>query len=166
MIVRNQLFPQTLTFRKATISEAQLLFALHVKAVTVLCAVSYPQRILRTWFSDRDVDFYVTPVLQGKVHVLESDGIIIGFIELNPSEITNVFVDPKFARRGFGSLLVNEGLHILRAAGSKKVEIEATLNAVEFYRKHGFVEINRGVWITPRGKVKIPVVFMEKELDP
>ena len=50
-----------------------------------------------------------------------------------------------------------------RARGATAVQIEASLGAIEFYQRHGFVETARGDVALPSG-FAMPCVFMRKEL--
>jgi hypothetical protein len=50
-----------------------------------------------------------------------------------------------------------------RARGATAVQIEASLGAVEFYKRQGFVETARGDVALPSG-FKMPCLFMRKEL--
>ena len=51
-----------------------------------------------------------------------------------------------------------------RARGATAVQIEASLGAVEFYKRHGFVETVHGDVALPSG-FQMPCVFMRKELS-
>lgn len=76
---------------------------------------------------------------------------------------TSAYVRRVAARRGIGSRLLTLAEAFGRARGASSVEIEASLGAVEFYKRHGFVETDRGEVTLPSG-FRMPCVFMRKEL--
>ena len=76
---------------------------------------------------------------------------------------TSAYVRPVAARQGVGSRLLALAESFGKARGSSSVEIEASLGAVEFYRRHGFVEISRGEVALPSG-FRMPCVLMRKDL--
>ncbi|MCO6432610.1 MAG: GNAT family N-acetyltransferase [Deltaproteobacteria bacterium] len=157
---------RALKFRPALISEAAEIFDLHVASVRSLCAKAYPRNTIDSWFSDRDASFYLRSIKKGAVYVAELRRSIAGFIEVNPGEITNIFVRPELSKKGVGSFLLQNGLDILNRGKRCEILIEATLNAVPFYCKKGFRETGRGEWVSPTGAVKIPIVCMKLDRHP
>jgi ribosomal-protein-alanine N-acetyltransferase len=62
-------------------------------------------------------------------------------LEERTGHIMNLAIDPKFHRRGLGSLLLQEGLRYLTELGADSVELEVRVNndsAIQLYEKHGF----------------------------
>ncbi len=55
------------------------------------------------------------------------------------AHISMLFVDGKYQRKGIGKKLINEVKARLKAQKYKKLTVYAAPNAVEFYRKQGFV---------------------------
>jgi len=59
------------------------------------------------------------------------------------AHISMLFVDVKFQGKGIGGMLLDEAFKRLREQKYKKLTVYAAPNAVEFYRKHGFVVMGR-----------------------
>ena len=78
---------------------------------------------------------------------------------------TSAYVRGSAARHGIGSTLLCLAEARERLCGVRSVEIEASLAGVEFYRRHGFVEIGRGDSLLTTGEA-IGCVFMRKDLSP
>jgi GNAT superfamily N-acetyltransferase len=85
--------------------------------------------------------------------------------ELNPEQdaakIRAIFVDPAFARRGLGSLILNHCEDAARAAGYTRFEMGSTLTGAPLYRLKGYRELERVEVPLPNGEV-LPVLRMAK----
>jgi GNAT superfamily N-acetyltransferase len=63
---------------------------------------------------------------------------------LNPNQdAAKIFVHPKWARRGIGSLILEACENAALEAGFSRLEMGATLSGVAFYRAKGYAEIDR-----------------------
>jgi len=78
------------------------------------------------------------------------------------AKVRAIFVHPRFARRGLGSLILAHVEGEARAAGFGRYEMGSTLTGVPLYRLKGYVELERiGV---PLGNGEwVPVVKMVKD---
>jgi GNAT superfamily N-acetyltransferase len=65
-------------------------------------------------------------------------------------ELEDLFVDPKWMRRGIATALVNCIADLLRSRGADTLEVTASPDALEFYHAVGFVDI--GVTETAFGR--------------
>lgn len=88
---------------------------------------------------------------------------MLGFCEAIPGEVFAVFVAPEWSRRGVGPALLSQAL-AGAAPTPRVVRLESTLNAVSFYERAGFRQIARSS--VRRNDVEVPVVIMERLLDP
>jgi GNAT superfamily N-acetyltransferase len=79
------------------------------------------------------------------------------------ARIRAFFVDPEWARRGLGSLLIERSIEAARAAGFLRMELIATLPGEPLYRAAGFVETERFSLRLPDG-VEVPVVRMSRTI--
>jgi GNAT superfamily N-acetyltransferase len=59
------------------------------------------------------------------------------------AKIRAFFVDPKWARRGIGSMILEACESAAEEAGFTRLEMGATLSGVAFYRAKGYAEIER-----------------------
>lgn len=99
---------------------------------------------------------------EGRMHVAEEDGLVVGFAAWDESggsvELEDLFVDPRWMRRGIATALVGRIADVLRARGAGHLEVTANPHALGFYRAAGFTD--RGVadtefGIAPRMRLEI-----------
>jgi GNAT superfamily N-acetyltransferase len=157
----NDVDPLAVSFRKATVKDKNKVFDIHVRSVKLLCSPYYSKSTIEGWFDDRTPDYYLPSLKAEQIFIACLGKQEIGFVEAVAGEITGLFVLPEAAGKGVGKALLKIGLEMALNGAVRKVRIEATLNAVGFYRKSGFVEIASGEWTSPTGKIHIPVMFME-----
>jgi GNAT superfamily N-acetyltransferase len=82
---------------------------------------------------------------EGRTHVAEENGVPIGFATWAETddgmELEDLFVDPKWMRRGIATALVSCICDLLRSRGADTLEVTASPDALGFYRAAGFVDI-------------------------
>jgi GNAT superfamily N-acetyltransferase len=83
---------------------------------------------------------------EGRTHVAEENGSVVGFAtwaetDGGSMELEDLFVDPKWMRRGIATALVNCIADVLRSRGADLLEVTANPDAVSFYRAAGFVHV-------------------------
>lgn len=84
---------------------------------------------------------------------------------VDAAKIRAFFVDPAFARRGIGSLLMKASEQAALAEGFQHVELMATLPGVPLYTALGFTATGTHEEILPDGSA-IPFVPMRKPIGP
>ena len=84
---------------------------------------------------------------------------ILGFGHAVPGEVVAVYVAPEWAKQGVGRAILTEGIVRARSGHQGAVRLDATLNAREFYKKAGFVEVEQKT--VGRNDVLLPVIVME-----
>ena len=77
------------------------------------------------------------------------------------AKIRAIFVDPAWARRGLGSLLLAHAEEAARAEGFVELEMGSTLTGVALYTRKGYRETGRVEVPLPNGEV-LPIVRMRK----
>lgn len=82
---------------------------------------------------------------------------------VDAARIRAFFVHPDWARRGFGSQLLEAGEQAARAAGFTRLELGATLTGIPLYERHGFRPLDRSDVPLPNGST-LPIVRMSKPL--
>jgi GNAT superfamily N-acetyltransferase len=78
-----------------------------------------------------------------------------------PAKIRAFFVDPAWARRGLGSMLMTHCAAHAMAAGFRRLELIATMPGVPLYLRLGFAEVEQFDLELERG-VRVPVVRMRR----
>jgi ribosomal protein S18 acetylase RimI-like enzyme len=81
---------------------------------------------------------------EGRTHVAEQDGSVIGFATWAKVactfELEDLFVDPGYRRRGIATALLIRIAEVIRARGAERLEVTANPHALEFYRAAGFTD--------------------------
>ena len=74
------------------------------------------------------------------------NAVIVGFGSVIPSkqELRAVYVDPAFGRQGIGSKILANLEELALFHGADRLDLDASLNAEEFYCRHGYSVIERG----------------------
>jgi GNAT superfamily N-acetyltransferase len=83
---------------------------------------------------------------------------------VDAAKIRAIFVDPAWARRGLGSLILRHCEEAARAAGFLDLEMGSTLTGVPLYTLKGYRETGRVDVPLPNGEV-LQVVRMRKRLS-
>ena len=83
---------------------------------------------------------------EGRTHVAEENGTVVGFATWAETydggmELEDLFVDPKWMRRGIATALVNCVSDVLRSQGAETLEVTASPDALDFYRAAGFIDV-------------------------
>ena len=81
---------------------------------------------------------------------------------VDAAKVRAIFVHPKFARMGLGSLLLEAAENAAMAEGFKRFEMGSTLTGVTLYTLKGYREVSR-VMVPVGGREEIEVVRMVKE---
>jgi len=150
------------TVRRAVPRDAQALDALHKASVRALCARAYSARQIEAWLGGRDPADYCRAMIDGEtMFVAERNGQIVGFASVRTDVLWSLYVDP-VGGRGAGSVLLRFAEQHVRAGGAALLSLQATLNAVPFYRRHGFLADRKAT--VARGGLRFSVVDMSKRL--
>jgi len=84
---------------------------------------------------------------------------------MNPSQdaakIRAIFVHPRWARHGIGSILLKAAEDAAMAAGFQRLEMGATLTGVPVYLRRGYRKVET-MTVPLENNVTLPVVRMEK----
>ena len=107
---------------------------------------------------------------EGGFWVAEQEGRILGVGGWSPDSqeadlawIRYLFVHPEAIRRGIGRRLVERAERSACAAGSSRLRVWSSLNAVGFYRAVGFLPERRARWPVRTG-VELDYVLMGKRV--
>jgi GNAT superfamily N-acetyltransferase len=80
------------------------------------------------------------------------------------ARIRAMFVDPDYARRGLGRLILNASEEAARAAGFRVCELMATLPGVPLYRACGYEDVESATLALPDG-ARLGAILMRKQLN-
>ncbi|WP_144213933.1 GNAT family N-acetyltransferase [Shewanella donghaensis] len=150
--------------RKATIADAQTAFEIRNQAIWTQCKGHYDDDVLRVW-TEGDLPQQFADVFAATGYVAIADGDIagVGMIDVDTGMVDAMFVRPSAFGQGLGRAMLQHLESIAREAGCKKLILDASLNAVIFYRTCGFIGETQSIWHSPRG-IDLACVPMEKSL--
>jgi putative acetyltransferase len=153
------------TIRPAKPADAEALCALHKASVRALCLGAYTADEIEAWLREREPQGFRHAMTDGgeTMLVAEHDGAVVGFASIKATVLYGLYVDPAKGR-GAGRVLLLAAEDEVRRRGASVLSLQATLNAVPFYRKHGFMRQERST--VRRGGRDLAVLEMTKVLIP
>ena len=149
------------SFRAARREDAETVFNLTKASISGLAGASYSQAQLEDWMGERTPVFYEELIARGRMIVCVRNGVVVGFVDAEPGEVTRLFILPEAAGLGLGRRLLEIGIEQARLGHSGPIKLEATINAEGFYRKHGFRSVGRGRFSHGLGGEPVEIVHME-----
>jgi len=130
------------TISKRSPKDDQALLQLFTQTIHTVCQVAYTPEELDAWAPlNRDFRQF-SRSFSGAYCLVARDGKqIIGFCDMEKDGYINrLFVHHTRQGEGIGSDLLTKILAIAQKKGLDYVYLEASRNAVSFYKKHGFIE--------------------------
>jgi len=152
------------TIRPATPADAEALCALHKVSVRALCWGAYTADEIEAWLRECEPQGFRHAMTKGgeTMLVAEGDGAVVGFASIKETTLFGLYVDPAKGR-GAGRVLLAAAEDEVRRRGASVLSLQATLNAVPFYRQHGFMRQDRST--VRRGGRDLAVLDMTKTLS-
>lgn len=140
----------------------------HVASVRGVDESAYDDDELAVWESGAASTSYALDDAATVFLVAEDDRKVAGFAEasVDEADLNKLYVDPSYQHRGIAMSLSDEIDRRLRSQGVGAVYVEASVNAVPFYKRVGYEEVGTHQKpITLDGiSVEMTMVDMEKEL--
>ena len=151
---------ENLLIRGACVSDVRDMHELHARAVDAFCRGHYSDEQVKVLLIGRTAEGYLPAVERGEMFVMESEGRMVGFGHATVGEVQALFVDPSWGGQGVGSALLDHALRLATRDHEGPIQLKSTLNAVGFYKTHGFVEVEP-TELNKHG-VRLPFVLMER----
>jgi putative acetyltransferase len=155
--------------REMRSADARAFLEVHHAAVRSTAVGDYPLAVIEAWapmpvteeaaeqvWANHDNEYRLIAEIDGQI-------VGIGVLVFESSELRAVYVAPAAGRRGVGSALVQE---IERAAcerGLSTLQLDSSITAEVFYRKHGYEVRKRGEHIFRNGQ-RMACLKMRKSL--
>ncbi|WP_099562127.1 GNAT family N-acetyltransferase [Stenotrophomonas maltophilia] len=132
-------------FRIGTTDDVATLWALRTRCVRETCSSHYPPEVIAPCPSNRA---YCDG---GGVVAEDGRGGLLGFgvFDADANEVDALFVDPDRGGQGIGQALMQRLLAM--ADREREVVLSASLNAVPFYQRQGFISVREEVYPHPSG---------------
>lgn len=147
--------------RAARPGDGAALYEVTRRSVESLARGHYRPDQLAGWMGERTAATYEAVIAGGRTVVAEEKGVVVGFVDAEPGEVTRLFLLPEAAGRGLGRRLLEIGIAAARRDHAGPIRIEATLNAQSFYERHGFRAVKKGYFSHGIGGDPIEIVVME-----
>jgi len=144
--------------KPAQISDSKVIHEIHTRAVKKTCSNFYTKEQIKAWLKTRSPEGYHEGIEKGEMYIAELNDKIVGFGHAVPGEVLAIFVDPVCHKKGIGKTLLDYGMRIA-LKNHKKIKVESTINAENFYKKHGFIKTGDGT--VRKNNINIPIVIME-----
>ena len=154
-----------LNIRRARQEDCQSIGSVHTAAVRGIRTAQYTPEEIQAWAVPRKSESYEESIRSKEFFVAEEGGVIVGFGVLNQesAEVEAVYVSPRAGRRGIGLEVLRKLEERARAHRLGVLRLNASLNAVPFYAKAGYVAQERSRYRLTTG-VEIACVPMVKAL--
>jgi putative acetyltransferase len=157
--------------RRAGAGDAEAIALAHADSIRTIGPDFYAAEVVEAWGSGLTPDLYISAMDAGEaffIAVGELDGhhVVLGFATHridDDQDGTSVYVRGCAVRRGIGTALLRLAEDHARAHGAKRIQIQASLAGVDFYKANGFEELGRGEARLVSGRT-MPCVFMRKDL--
>jgi putative acetyltransferase len=154
-----------LKIRRAVQEDCHSIGNVHAAAVRGIRTTLYTPAEIQAWAVPRDPSSYEESIRSKEFFVAEDGGAIVGFGVLNQeiAEVEAVYVTPGAGRRGIGLEVLRKLEERASALGLSMLRLNASLNAVPFYEKAGYVAQERSKYRLLTG-VEIACVPMVKAM--
>ncbi|WP_299005093.1 GNAT family N-acetyltransferase [uncultured Shewanella sp.] len=151
--------------RLATHQDVDRIWAIRTQAILTSCAEFYAAQKVAVWADSPMPTDFADILVTLKAIVYEEKGQVLGFgfIDSDKQSLESVFVDPSHHGKGIGKALALALQQQAINAGITRLSLSASLNAVPFYKRLGFIEQASHFWQHPSG-VKLECVPMTKAL--
>lgn len=139
---------------------------IHVSSIRRLGRSHYSEAAVEAWAKRKTPAHYERLISEKHLVVAEHGATLVGFgtLDVPTGEILQLYVRPDYARQGVGTLIVDELVKVVQAAGGRFVYCLASLNARAFYVSAGF-EPGPMRKLRLRSGVEVDCVPMKRNLE-
>lgn len=128
------------TIRRAQKTDGKGIWHVHTQAIRETCKSHYAPEEIEAWAGRLQPSSYQMVIQSRELFVAEDNGTIVGFgqLYLPSGEVEAIYVLPRVVRQGIGTQLLCTLEERARVQGVKVLHLDASLNAVSFYKAAGF----------------------------
>ena len=131
--------------------DAEEIVSLIIRNFKEVNVKDYGEKAIETLVATHDVKWFKSMAEYANVYVFWNEGIIVGVGAISsfwgsPTEsiLLTIFVLPEFHGQGIGSYIIDTLESDVLFLRAERIEIPASITAVEFYRKKGY-EYKNGI---------------------
>ncbi|MCE5323561.1 GNAT family N-acetyltransferase [bacterium] len=154
-----------MTIRRAKQEDKEALWSIQTQAIRRQGLSHYSLEQVDTWAGGNThrPEMYTESIDKDVFLVADDDGRVVGFTHLKDQtgEICALYVHPDYMGRGIGRMLFERVQEETHRVNITKLYVKASLNAVEFYKKMGFIS-DQQIMHRFRGGMQIPCMIMSK----
>ena len=147
-------------------SDAPMLAQIFVAAIQELTGDDYNEAQQEAWASAAEDEEEFVKKLAGELTLIATlQSSPVGFASLKGADqIDMLYVHPSVAGQGIAAMLIDALEKLAGARGAKKLTVDASDTAVEFFKKRGYVAQQRNS--VPRHGEWLANTTMQKQLAP
>ena len=142
--------------REAKHSDYKEMDAVFRASAKQLCVRDYDTDKIAIWAGKSWPERFIRSANDGCKHyvkILEEKIICFGSLNYDKDLLEALFVDPAYAGQGVGVEMLNFLFEQAQKVGIKELHVDSSLNAVNFYARHDFVEQSKADFTTQSGVV-------------
>lgn len=149
---------------KARAEDAAALWKLRSDALRTQCAGYYDAELLEAWAGSKMPEGFARDAAANFDVIRDGRRIVAcGLVSLKDGSIDALFVDPAAFGQGHGRAMLEHLQAQAQQHGLQHLRLDASLNAVGFYRNCGFVGDKIGKYRSPSG-FELDCMPMEKSI--
>lgn len=136
---------------------------LHRQTIRQVNSKDYSEDIIKVWSTRSKAERFRGNAKECKRWVAVQDDKVVGFCDHGfNGEFWGLYVHKDYIGKGIGSRLFKTAEKSIIKLGCKKITVEATVTAKNFYKKMGFKVVKKG-FHRIKDK-KLPIFIMSKKL--
>jgi len=130
--------------RKAVPGEESALHEAHMRSIREVCVKDHGEDEIKGWGNRPLGNRWIEAIQKDIVWVIEDGGKIFGvsFLKLVDEQtafLHALYLTPEIIGQGWGKLLMKKLIQEAKAKAVRKIKLESTITAFEFYKSFGFV---------------------------
>jgi putative acetyltransferase len=151
--------------RRFRLGDEAALFRVYFTAIHEVACRNYTPEQIDAWApADLDMDLWANKVQDIRPFLVELDGEIVGYADVQPhGYIDHFFVSGAHPRQGIGTLLMARIHEEAKSLGLSELTSDVSKTAEPFFALHGFNIVERRLPML-RG-VTVPNALMRKQLQ-
>lgn len=152
--------------RKATESDVKEISELIANTVMEINSKYYKQEVIDFWLRNNTPDKIKERIgdYHKDVFVLSVEDEIVGYlsVNINDSKLGSLYIKSSKIGKGYGKMLLLYAEEFAKENNVKILELDSSINAVDFYESQGYVVIKK--YIKAVDGIKNPKIIMNKVL--
>lgn len=151
--------------RRFRLGDEAALFRVYFTAIHEVACRNYTSEQVDAWApADLDMDLWANKVQEIRPFLVELDGKIVGYADVQPDGyIDHFFVSGAHPRQGIGTLLMARIHEEAKSLGLSELTSDVSMTAEPFFALHGFKVVERRLPML-RG-VTVPNALMRKQFQ-